>query len=80
MTSYKQIILQNISKAIGDTELRLKMMEIINPLIFEKEKYNNAINELIEKREIQFLFYDLPSNGTKILYFPKNVVFNFNQR
>ena len=80
MINYKQIILQNISKAIGDTELRLKMMEIINPLIFEYEKYDEAINELIEKKEIQYLYYDLPGFGTKILYFPKNVVFNFNQR
>jgi len=80
MTNYKQIILQNIHKAIGDIDLRLKMMEIVNPLIFEYEKYDEAINELIEKKEIQCLYYDSPSNGTKILYFPRRTVFNFNQR
>jgi len=80
MTNYKQIILQTISKAIGDTELRLKMMEIINPHIFEYGKYDDAINELIEKREIQYLYYTFPSNGTKIIYFPKETIFNFNQR
>jgi len=79
MTNYKQIILQTISKAIGDTELRLKMMEIINPHIFEYGKYDDAINELIENKEIQFLFYDSPKERTRILYFPKETLFNFNQ-
>lgn len=77
---YKPLILNviNESTCIKETRLALKIINLVNPILWSKEVYNDAINELMEAKEIVYIFYTT-NEGTKILYFPKGTIFHFSQ-
>lgn len=81
IVNYRQLILKlvNYYTSIRAEDLSLKMFEDINPHIFKKQQYDSALNELMEKGDLVYLFYDTPSHGTKIIFFPKGTSFSFNQ-
>lgn len=78
--NYKSLILNviNESTCIKETRLALKIIDLVNPMLWSKEQYNCAIIELMETKEIVYIHYTT-NEGTKILYFPKGTIFHFSQ-
>lgn len=77
---YKSLILNiiNESTCIKETKLALKIIDLVNPMMWSKGIYQDTINELIEAKEIAYIFYTT-NEGTKVLYFPKGTIFHFSQ-
>ena len=61
------------------TNMNTEHIEDAMNLMNKRDTLKNYITELIENKEIQLLFYDSPKERTRILYFPKETLFNFNQ-
>lgn len=75
--NYQELIVKaiNYNNGLKVTELALKVMEIINPVSWDNEKYLTALEGLIEDSVIIQVSYETPLNGTKIMYFPKGTKF-----
>jgi len=75
---YKEAILHVVDAktAVKNVDLALAVMERVNPTKFELEKYQSALEELVETGEIINVDYTLESMDyrTKSIYFPKGTV------
>lgn len=76
---YKSLIVDIVNNlaCVRSWELELKIMGL-DPMTWNKESYNDTINELVETKEIVYIHYTT-NEGTKVLYFPKGTIFHFSQ-
>lgn len=72
MYEYREGILDivNASQGIGVTDIAIRLMDTINPVKFDHEKFNKSIIELILNEEIFGIRFAIPNIGVKSLFFP----------
>lgn len=70
---YKETILKciNDNQVLTKTDLSLRVMGRINPVVFSSKEYHTELDKLIEEGEIVEVCYILPNTRLKSLYFPK---------
>jgi len=78
INNYQALIVKAVESHDGlkARDLALKIMaHLVNPGVFDNEKYLDALEGLIEDGVITQFSYDTPLNGTKIMYFPRGTKF-----
>lgn len=61
--------------AINDISLVMSIMGKIGPMEFNRVKYDEVINRLVQEQEIMELRY-LIKNRVRLIYFPKGTIFS----
>ena len=77
---YKKIILSSITEGITHVDLTMKVMSIVNPLMFNSEEYLLTIDNLVYAKLLIKLDYSTLSNGfLDAIYFPRDTRFVFSE-
>jgi len=76
MNIYQETIIKVIDShtVISASDLSLRVMSIINPMKFDRVKYLEALEQLIERNEIKQVVYTT-KDRTRVVYFPGDVQF-----
>jgi len=75
--NYQELITRLIDSHNGlkYQDLVLYTMAKVNPQIFEKEKFTQALEGLLEDKVIVQVLYENELTGAKVMYFPRGTKF-----